>query len=208
METNPMSKIKSQFASLLTALAAALITLVPNVRATTYNWSFDSIDAENGLVNYAFANPFGFLLVPEHTVFYILLGWPCPVLDDLNNNTFDPNGSQVIGFVDWSSINEDTKKPIYSDVHKFNVKEIWTEGGIMGTILVVSTPPGAGTADWYVVPVASLHTPNGGSTHHIYGPNIPPDTFPSGSGLTVIPEPATGLLALAGMALLFRRKRR
>jgi len=194
---------------MIVAIVAALITIAPNARAATFR--FDSIHSPSGLVNYCFDNPNGWNLVPENTVFYIILGYvhpmfPSSVMDDLNNAIFDPEGDLVIGSIDWSAIDDITGKPLYLSNQEVTFEDSQWEGtGVWGTILVVSTFPETGTADWYSVWLELPNSPGGGWNGTFgYGD---PSAGISGSGITVIPEPATGLLAPAGVALRIRRKR-
>ena len=197
---------------LITAIAATLIILAPNARAAGWNWKFDSIDNPSSLLNYCFADPNGWNLVPEHTFFYfvqwfIYPGFSPPFLDDLNNKVFDPKGDYVLHVIDWGKVDDLTGKPIYLSPYEVYIDDSkWEGSGGWGTILVVSTFPDTGTANWYAVPV--IAHPPGGQTGHQITPGMDPSGGVSGTGITVIPEPATGLLALAGVALLLRRKRR
>jgi len=196
---------------IITALAAALITLAPNARAGITNWRFNSITDSSSLVNYCFENPVGWDLEQENTVFYFVLGFMYPGLDSpvlnalLNDKIFDPNGSQILGSVDWSKADATGQVYVSLDDSKWTVSE-W------GTILVVSTSPDTGTADWYAVPISlPAPAPPGGYSegHSTVSPSMDPSGGVFGAGITVIPEPTTGLLVLGGAALLLlRRKRR
>jgi len=133
-------------------------------------------------------------------------------VDSLNNGSFNPNDSLVIGSRDARELGG--VESIWDDRLKENLPYVFS--------LIIIDLDGAlgksGEYDYYYASFVYYPYPYGTTPSD---PPIPPSDFFEDldwlmefaykynvKNITVIPEPATGVLALAGLALLARRRKR
>jgi len=214
---------------LITAFAAIVALAIPAKAATTFEWgvmfemeTLDKLTGHNGPEIY-------FFLI-QGSAYLDWDNW-----DEIDPSTV---GSVVDGPASeiFTGLPDENGGRYFADV-KLNLKPSFngTEDGIVGTVkffpydvpteTLTVTLPGdppiefillvlyrAPTDEWYqsqyeyhweAVPVVIS---SGGSTVRV---SLHHDVYWGGfANLSLVPEPATGLLALAGVAFLFRRKRK
>jgi len=123
------------------------------------------------------------------------------VLDALENGTFEASMPGIV----------DIRTPEQVGWNNHTAYDGFVPGGYYALSMIIIngdfTTVGGEYAYWCSWEHEGAESPGNWSYHPVYDSTIAGDWYNRGIGVSVIPEPATGLLALAGVALLIRRKR-
>ena len=205
---------KSVFVALVASLA-----LTAQAGFFTWEWGSGNWDP---LMSFFDANIGGF--TRENTTVYIVIGalsnwwpqfYPSDFMDALDNGRFDPDDGNIL--YTWEmqrDIDGNVTYPVYGvpylvDDPRIVVPNIFQP--FLMSVLAVNYDGvfgESGTYDYYFYDFMLLG--EGGHLTMTVDPSVPPESGGYGYAFSipVIPEPATGLLALAGIALLAAQRRK